>query len=430
MAVSSAARSQEDWRGGGSGARPRVRRAARVAWRQMSAGGSCLGPGFPGRVASPGARRSRGAPARRDTGRLFPSGPQEALLRAALLPVPEALHAWRTVEGWLGAGRPDPGTERLLPLAWANLTRQGVREPGLERLAAVHEAARARTEGLLARAGPVLAALHRAGIPTLVLKGAALVTGYYKDAGLRPMSDLDVLVPTGAAAAAAAALRAGGWIPRHRWSPRAVALTHATAFDGAGGDTLDLHWHVFAECCRPGDDEDLWARAVPVEIGGVATRALAPADQLLHVLVHGEKWVRIPGIRWVADAVHVLRSGAVDPPRLVAQAVRRRFVLRVSRQLAYLRAAIDPALGQDLLAALALAPVSRLERLEQALGVRERRPANSLLAHWFTHARSARLGLAGAALSFPGYLQAIWHLEGWTGLPGAVIARAGTRLRR
>ncbi|HZS34796.1 MAG TPA: nucleotidyltransferase family protein [Methylomirabilota bacterium] len=396
----------------------------------MSAGDSRPGPGPAARLASPDERRWRAAGPRRSPGRLFPSGPQEALLRAALLPVPEALHAWRAAEGWLGAGQPDPGTERLLPLVWANLTRQGVREPGLARLAAVHEAARVHTESLLARTGPVLAALHRAGIPTLVLKGAALVAGYYGGAGLRPMSDLDVLVPTGAATAAAAVLRAEGWIPRHRWSPRAVALTHAAAFDGAGGDTLDLHWHVFAECCRPGDDEDFWAQAVPAEVGGVPTRALVPADQLLHVLVHGEKWVRVPGIRWVADAVHVLRSGAVDARRLVAQTVRRRFVLRVSRQLAYLGGAIDPALGKDLLAALAAAPVSPLEWLEQALGVRERRPSNSLLAHWFTHARSARLGLAGAALSFPRYLLAIWHLEGWTGLPGAVIARAGARLRR
>src|SRR5581483_7098788 len=242
----------------------------------MSAGDSRPGPGPAARLASPDERRWRAAGPRRSPGRLFPSGPQEALLRAALLPVPEALHAWRAAEGWLGAGQPDPGTERLLPLVWANLTRQGVREPGLARLAAVHEAARVHTESLLARTGPVLAALHRAGIPTLVLKGAALVAGYYGGAGLRPMSDLDVLVPTGAATAAAAVLRAEGWIPRHRWSPRAVALTHAAAFDGAGGDTLDLHWHVFAECCRPGDDEDFWAQAVPAEVGGVPTRALVP----------------------------------------------------------------------------------------------------------------------------------------------------------
>lgn len=361
--------------------------------------------------------------------RLYPDARQQTLLRAALLPVPEALEAWRATSPWLDPGRIDQGSRQLLPLVWANLTHQGVRDPRLKSLAGLYEDTRARTGVVLAGAGRVLAALRTAGIETLVLKGGALVAGYYRDAGVRPMSDVDVLVPTSAATSAVEVLGRHGWSPRHRWSTRAVSMTHAAVFDDTHRTPVDLHWHVFAECCRPDDDAALWTRSIAFELAGVATRALSPADQLLHVCVHGEKWVHVPGIRWVADAVVVIRAGEVDWSRLVEQAVRRRFVLRLARQLAYLRQIVDAPVPGDVLALLAAAPVSRLERLEQALGVRERLRSNSLLAHWFTHARSAPRGMVGSVFSFPRYLQAIWHLDGARGLPGAAVTRAVRRLR-
>ena len=98
---------------------------------------------------------------------------------------------------------------------------------------------------------------------------------------------------------------------------------------------------MFEECCRDGDDDALWAASLPVAIGGVPTRIPAPEDQLIHACVHGEKWVRVPGIRWIADAVALVRDGQVRWDRLVEQAVRRRFVLRLRVQLAYLAATFD-----------------------------------------------------------------------------------------
>lgn len=360
--------------------------------------------------------------------RLFPDHRQHTLLRAALLPGPEALEAWRAAAPWLDPARIDPGSQRLLPLVWANLTRQGIRDPALDRLAGFYQDTRVRVEGLLEAAGRVLAGLHAAGIPTLVLKGCALVTGYYRDPGVRPMSDLDVLVPTSAAMAAQRVLRAHGWSPRFHWSTLGVRMTHAAVFDGAPGPPVDLHWHVFAECCRPDDDAALWDRSVAIEIAGAPTRALSSADQLIHVCVHGEKWVHVPGIRWVADGVTVMRAATIDWEHLVQEATRRRFVRRLGGQLAYLRHAVDAPVPADVLLVLATAPVSRLERLEHALRVRERLPSNSLLAHWFTHARSAPAGAAGSLLSFPRYLQAIWHLERVSAVPGAAVTRARRRL--
>lgn len=118
-------------------------------------------------------------------------------------------------------------------------------------------------------------------------------------------------------------------------------LTHSVPFAHAARVSVDLHWHVFEECCRPDDDDDLWAASSVMTFGGAATRVLAPEDQLIQACVHGEKWVKVPGVRWIADAMLLIRRSRIDWPRLVAHAIRRRFVLRMRAQLEYLRTAFE-----------------------------------------------------------------------------------------
>ena len=172
----------------------------------------------------------------------------------------------------------------------------------------------------------------------------------------------------------------------------------------------------------PGDDDDLWAASVPVAIEGAPTRVPAPEDQLIHACVHGEKWVRVPGVRWVADAVVVIRGGQVRWERLVEQAVRRRFVLRLRAQLGYLRSTFGAPIPPEAMAMLAAAPVSRLERFEQRWGVRDRRRP-WVLVYWCNHLRSSPGGLATTLVTFPRYLQATWRLTSLARVPGATVER-------
>ncbi len=43
-------------------------------------------------------------------------------------------------------------------------------------------------------------------------------------------------------------------------------------------------------------------------MGRATTSCLCPEDQLLHILVHGVRWTRVPHVRWVADAALILRA--------------------------------------------------------------------------------------------------------------------------
>jgi hypothetical protein len=47
---------------------------------------------------------------------------------------------------------------------------------------------------------------------------------------------------------------------------------------------LDLRWNVLHASRQPGADDDFWSATVPIELLGVPTRALWPADELLVIL--------------------------------------------------------------------------------------------------------------------------------------------------
>ena len=57
----------------------------------------------------------------------------------------------------------------------------------------------------------LLRRFHNAGIQTMIIKGAALTLLYYRDYGLRPMKDFDVLIHTKQATAAINLLKKLGW---------------------------------------------------------------------------------------------------------------------------------------------------------------------------------------------------------------------------
>jgi hypothetical protein len=367
-------------------------------------------------------RQSERARPEAPRGRLWPDRRQDLLLRAGLLAGPAAADAWARLGPGLDLDRLDRGSERLLPLVWWNLRRQGIEDPRLARLEDRYRTTRARNEGQIRELVQLLDAFRTAGIPTLVLKGAALLGSAYDDLGLRPMSDIDLLVPLERVGSASRTLEALGWRAEAPATPAMTRMVHALQFTQPSRVPVDLHWHIFEECCRPGDDDDAWAASVPLAFEGQPSRILAPEDQLIHACLHGEKWVVVPGIRWIADAIVVIRKGGVRWDRLVEQAARRRFVLRLRAQLDYLRSAFEAPVPPEAMAMLAAAPVSRLERFEQRWSVRDRRRPWALV-YWCNHLRSAPGGLATTLLTFPRYLQATWRLPSLARVPGATVER-------
>lgn len=134
-------------------------------------------------------------------------------------------------------------------------------------------------------------ALQGAGLELLALKGGALVSSAYQRPGARPMIDLDLAVRPADVATAVEALQRAGFSSPSENPARALRVHHSIGFVDQADHEIDLHRGML---WRAGLDQDFWKRAVPVEVAGARVLTLCPADQLLHVCVHGAAWNVVP----------------------------------------------------------------------------------------------------------------------------------------
>lgn len=276
------------------------------------------------------------------------------LRRAALSSTSDGLLAWRE---WVGASDRwchDPGSRWWLPLVWWNLRGAPIEEGDRRALREEYTQAWIRHQHAVARVGPLLAALHREGIRTLLLKGAALSLTAYDRPGLRPFGDIDVLVARDDADRARGVIEHRGWVPIRRLPPALMSVVPSLNYTDADGVDLDLHWSALAECTASGADRGFWERSLPLRFGGETTRALCPTDQLLQVCVHGLRFAWIRTDHWLADAAMVLRRAGAgfDWNACLLEARSRRLCWQLARALERIGEATPARVPPEVLGAL------------------------------------------------------------------------------
>lgn len=300
----------------------------------------------------------------------WPTAEQQLLLRACLLEGEAAANAWQQWTARVDIEAIDAGTYRLLPLLHKNLERLGLQDKNSSKLKGVHRLTWCRNRLLFHHVQAPLKALNEAGVPVMLLKGAALIDDFYKDRGARPMGDFDILVPTSQATCAIGVLQSAGWRPLRRslesFSANYFSIMHADAFVNDDGYEIDLHWHLLYECCWPEADQDFWQMTGAREFEGATVQTLAPGDLLLHVCTHGVRWNRVPALRWIADAKLILDAARpqIDWNRFIRLARDRELTLVVHGSLGYLDCHLEGNIPRDVLQALASSPVSRPAQLD------------------------------------------------------------------
>jgi hypothetical protein len=365
----------------------------------------------------------------RPRGQAFPTVRQEALIRAAVLEGGAARSAWKQWQALGGdVDRIDGASYGLLPQAYRNLAAIAPEEPLIGKLKSVYRYHWYRNQVLLHGAAEAVRVLEAAGIPTLVLKGAALAILHYRDAGARPMEDVDVLVPRDRARDAMRVLRAAGFSPAFPAPEAKIGVRHAETFVSPGDHAVDLHWWAL---WQPSRDDDLWRNAVGFELGGERTRALAPAHQLLQVPVHGLRTQETPALRWIPDALLVLRSsrGAVDWEALVAAARTRQLTTHLGAALSYLRETFAAPIPEDVLDRLAASPSSLLERWTYRAAVMPPPRATRVLLHVDRYRRLRALGDPDGRMGFVRFWARSRGLERAGQLPANVVRRYVEHLR-
>jgi hypothetical protein len=346
----------------------------------------------------------------------LPTETQELLLRAALLDGDEALDAWRR---WRSASltvEDETLAFQVLPLAYRTIHRLDPEADGLDFAKGVYRYVWVKNQVLARFGGEVIDELQSAGIDVLVLKGAALSLLHYGDTGLRLMADIDLLVPREEGARAISVM---GAILHPKQASFAsedrVLVEHGTAWVDGSGNEVDLHWYSL---WLSSPDTEFWQGAVPIEVGGVRSRSLCPTDHLLHVCAHGASWHPEVALRWVTDAVTVIRSSpSIDWERLVSQARRREVTITLADALGYLRSAFDVEIPPAVPAELRAAPTGLSTRAARRALTRPPTMAGVLSSHWDRYRRIKRLDPGSPApSSFAAHLRTSWGFDSYGGL--------------
>jgi hypothetical protein len=285
---------------------------------------------------------------------------ERLLLRAAIGPADDAPAAYAQWRDTVDLDTLEPGGVRMLPLLTARAEALGDAE-AMDRIGKVVRFAWLRTQMLISAVLPGVEALIRAGLPVVLVKGAAVVAHSGGAWQLRPMDDLDVAVPREGAVRAARALLAAGLtapgLPADPGTSRLFEQVHALDFRAAPGAELDLHWQVIHGSLHPTASGEFFDRAVPAPLRDMNLRALAREDTLLEVLVHGARPSDKRSLQWAGDAALLLQGrpdgSPLDWELLARTAVRHRVQAVVGAALAELRTVAPQHVPAALPAALA-----------------------------------------------------------------------------
>lgn len=346
----------------------------------------------------------------------LPTYRQELILRAALCRGEEVFRAWRRLKEGDYLSHLDRGSARLLPLLYSNLCLHGVGGADTEALKEEYMRTWCDNQFLFESAASIVRSFSTAGIETMLLKGAALASHLYGDSGLRPMSDVDILVRPENAVAAIKLLGESGWTTNYRSPEALIPYEQAVEFRDGRGGRCDLHWRVLLDGRQDVGDEDFWEASVVTEIEGAPTRAFNPTDQLLHVCVHGAEWNDMPPVRWVADAAMIIRAAEseIDWERLIEQTRKRRLMLPMKETLGYLRDLLGDVVPDDVLRAFRSVPATLAERALYRIRSAPAKPLKRIpVAHyWLNSWRLARAPSRGRKLlDFLAYIKCLWGAE-------------------
>jgi hypothetical protein len=318
---------------------------------------------------------------------------------------------------FLGLAPDEEAVARLDPqLDWAALfdlaakeRMSGIAAVQLERLARIHslriplEPFTRALRGTFAANGALFAellglrsALQKEGIRALLLKGGALTTtAYGGQLGLRPLSDLDLLVKESELPVVQRALLERGF---REATSSGTLLTK-------GGIMFDLHTDlVNASRIRRRalafqfDPETIWTKAVALDPGEPTFLILSPAHQFLHLAVHALKH-SFSRLIWFLDLALVARQ--LDWEELLLQAqntgTMRAVAYAVDGMTRLLGVRVPPGVW------VSLPKLNSIERrfMDQVSERRSNEPAGELLVAFSIPSLVGRLGYL-FEFTFPG----------------------------
>ena len=195
------------------------------------------------------------------------------------------------------------GLIRLIPMLHKKMERLGVIHPEADRIRGIYRHTLYRNRLLMHRGILMVNILRGAGVPALLLKGAAMLAAPGFDLGTRPMSDLDILVPEDTDLVAVERIMRGSEFPESKFSSRS---RYTRVFFDKNGLEYDLQSTIKHANGPPGASEIFWDDSMDVACQGQLVSVLSPEHFAFHAMIHGMRSNTVSPIRWVADVLQIV----------------------------------------------------------------------------------------------------------------------------
>lgn len=241
----------------------------------------------------------------------WPNTDQQLLLNAILLPDDAAAYfAWESYIQKINIQDISPDSAAFLPLVYRRFYQSHA--AALQVSKSMYRHTWSDNQWKFSRLKKILLLLQAENIPVCLLKGVAMVAHSYRDAGLRLMGDVDLLVPRSQVKKTIHLLLLQGFTLNDHIDDIECLLSrvHAVFLTSPEGIPFDLHWYILVGSMI---DQKLARYTYQLHQvywpGSTAEiTVLGAEDQLLHTIFHGLQYNTYPTIRWIVDAVFILKK--------------------------------------------------------------------------------------------------------------------------
>ncbi len=204
---------------------------------------------------------------------------------------------------------------------------------------------------LLDELGKVLSALKDELVPVIVLKGGALLDTIYKDIGLRPLTDIDLLIKEEDFPRAQNVLRGMGY-----------RNTPSYPEDFIKGEVIvDLHWDLInitrvrsRKMAHSVELDEIWENSRPTKVANIEARVLSPEDMVMELSLHLTLHHGLSRMVWFMDIALLVSfySDEIDWDRLVKKSKKYRLMRLLYYTFCYLRELLGVELPEEVITEL------------------------------------------------------------------------------
>jgi hypothetical protein len=265
----------------------------------------------------------------------LPNSGQRELLRAACCPPETAAPAWKRWRSNHDLNQLDPVSTRLMVWIFHRRDELGLVPEEVACLEPIYRFAWMTNQRILNSAQRLARVFEAEKIEFLFLKGLPLLLELYGEESARFLEDFDLLIRCGDAERVLDVMHNLGYrldIP-NSFSTRFFKVRHSSEFVQPDGPSCDIHWRLLRPPNPAVDEEPLWASKRPLKLRDLTVFAPSVELALLHLMVHGMAWERVPPVRWILDAHLLLKRHAPDWDSLLEEARRREVLLPISEAL-------------------------------------------------------------------------------------------------